>query len=148
MGMFEHVGYKNFRTYFEKARRVIKDDGLFMMHTIGQPTRPTPSTHGSRNIFSPVGAALDDADRRSHRGFVDVIDLHNIGPHYDKTLVAWWENFRIATGHAADARGMALLPHVEILPAVLRRRFPRPRLHVWQFVLSTRGVPDGYVFAR
>ncbi|HWA19388.1 MAG TPA: class I SAM-dependent methyltransferase, partial [Devosia sp.] len=36
MGMFEHVGHKNYRTYFEKARSVIKDDGLFMMHTIGQ----------------------------------------------------------------------------------------------------------------
>ncbi len=35
MGMFEHVGHRNYRTYFEKARQVIKDDGLFMLHTIG-----------------------------------------------------------------------------------------------------------------
>jgi len=36
--MFEHVGHKNYRTYFEKVRSVIKDDGLFMMHTIGSAT--------------------------------------------------------------------------------------------------------------
>src|SRR5690606_11174243 len=37
MGMFEHVGHKNFRTYFQKARDVIKEDGLFLLHTIGSP---------------------------------------------------------------------------------------------------------------
>jgi cyclopropane-fatty-acyl-phospholipid synthase len=34
MGMFEHVGSKNHRTYFECARRYMKDDGLFLLHTI------------------------------------------------------------------------------------------------------------------
>lgn len=35
LGMFEHVGYKNYREYMEVAQRCLKDDGLFLLHTIG-----------------------------------------------------------------------------------------------------------------
>lgn len=41
LGMFEHVGYKNYRTYMEVARRCLKDNGLFLLHTIGGNTSAT-----------------------------------------------------------------------------------------------------------
>lgn len=43
VGMIEHVGYKNYREYFQIAHRNLKDDGLFLLHTIGQ-VRSTKST--------------------------------------------------------------------------------------------------------
>jgi cyclopropane-fatty-acyl-phospholipid synthase len=36
LGMFEHVGMRNYVTYFQTARRLLKEDGLMLLHTIGQ----------------------------------------------------------------------------------------------------------------
>src|SRR5262249_55420699 len=35
LGMFEHVGVRNYRTYLAKARELLRSDGLFLLHTIG-----------------------------------------------------------------------------------------------------------------
>lgn len=35
--MFEHVGWKNYRTFFEVVRRCLKENGVFLLHTIGSP---------------------------------------------------------------------------------------------------------------
>ena len=139
MGMFEHVGHRNFRTYFEKARQVIKDDGLFMLHTIGQHyTTDTIEPWIDKYIFpggvipsmAQIGKAID--------GLWSVVDVHNIGPHYDKTLVRLVREFRAQLDQAQHARGRTLLPHVEVLPALLRRRLPRPRAAG----LAVRAVPE------
>ena len=49
-------------------------------------------------------------------------DLHNIGPDYDPTLMAWWENFDRTYPRAQRTATTALLPDVEVLPARGRRR--------------------------
>ena len=38
IGMFEHVGYKNYRAFMKVVRRCLKPDGLFLLHTIGTET--------------------------------------------------------------------------------------------------------------
>jgi cyclopropane-fatty-acyl-phospholipid synthase len=64
MGMFEHVGAKNYRIYFECARRYMKDDGLFLLRTIWENERhPAIDTWQDKYIFPngdlpSVGAAL------------------------------------------------------------------------------------------
>lgn len=149
MGMFEHVGHKNYRAYFEKARSVIKDDGLFMMHTIGsQWSTETIEPWLEKYIFpggvipsmAQVGKAID--------GLFSVIDVHNIGPHYDKTLVAWYENFDRnwkKDRNPEEERFYRLWKYYLLCCA---GGFRAKVLQVWQFVLSTRGVPDGYVTQR
>jgi cyclopropane-fatty-acyl-phospholipid synthase len=149
MGMFEHVGHKNYRTYFEKARRVIKDDGLFMLHTIGQHySAETIEPWLEKYIFpggvipsmAQIGKAID--------GLWTVIDVHNIGPHYDKTLCAWYANFERnwKQDRTVDEERFFRLWKYYLLSCAggFRARI----LQVWQFVLSTRGVPDGYVTQR
>lgn len=149
MGMFEHVGHKNYRTYFEKARSVIKDDGLFMMHTIGsQWSTETIEPWLEKYIFpggvipsiAQIGKAID--------GLFSVIDVHNIGPHYDRTLVAWYENFDRnwkKDRNPEEERFYRLWKYYLLCCA---GGFRSKVLQVWQFVLSTRGVPDGYVTQR
>lgn len=149
MGMFEHVGHKNYRAYFEKARQVIKDDGLFMMHTIGsQWSTETIEAWLEKYIFpggvipsiAQIGKAID--------GLFTVIDLHNIGPHYDKTLVAWYENFERnwkKDRTPEEERFFRLWKYYLLCCA---GGFRSKVLQVWQFVLSTRGVPDGYITQR
>jgi cyclopropane-fatty-acyl-phospholipid synthase len=149
MGMFEHVGHKNYRTYFEKARSVIKDDGLFMMHSIGsQWSKDTIEPWLEKYIFpggvipsmAQIGKAID--------GLWSVVDVHNIGPHYDKTLCAWYENFdkKWTRRNTPDEVRFYRLWKYYLLCCA--GGFRAKVLQVWQFVLSPTGVPDGYVFAR
>lgn len=149
MGMFEHVGYKNYRTYFETARRAIRDDGLFLLHTIGSPvSRTTIDPWIEKYIFpggvlpsiKQVGEAIE--------GLFSVIDVHNIGPHYDRTLVAWWENFRARWPQPQTAEEWRFYRMWKYYLLCCAGAFRSRAIHVWQFVLSTNGVPDGYVTQR
>jgi cyclopropane-fatty-acyl-phospholipid synthase len=149
MGMFEHVGHRNFRTYFEKARQVIRDDGLFMLHTIGQHySSLTIEPWLDKYIFpggvipsmAQIGKAID--------GLWAVVDTHNIGPHYDRTLCAWYENFEpnwTRRNTPDDDRFYRMWKYYLLCCA---GGFRARVLQVWQFVLSPDGVPDGYRFAR
>jgi cyclopropane-fatty-acyl-phospholipid synthase len=149
MGMFEHVGHKNYRTYFEKARSVIKDDGLFMMHTIGQQySFETIEPWIEKYIFpggvipsiAQIGKAID--------GLWTVVDVHNIGPHYDKTLVAWDENFVANWPKPTTPEGERFYRMWRYYLLCCAGGFRSKVLQVWQFVLSPEGVPDGYVTQR
>jgi cyclopropane-fatty-acyl-phospholipid synthase len=149
MGMFEHVGHKNYRTYFEKARSVIKDDGLFMMHTIGQQySFETIEPWIEKYIFpggvipsiAQIGKAID--------GLWTVVDVHNIGPHYDKTLVAWDENFVANWPKPTTPEGERFYRMWRYYLLCCAGGFRSKVLQVWQFVLSPDGVPDGYVTQR
>lgn len=150
MGMFEHVGYKNYRTYFETARRALKDDnGLFMLHTIGQQQSETTIEPWLEKYIFPggvipsmkqIGEAID--------GLWTVVDTHNIGPHYDKTLVAWNENFEAKWTRRNTADDVRFYRMWRYYLLCCAGGFRSKILQVWQFVLSPIGVPDGYVTAR
>jgi cyclopropane-fatty-acyl-phospholipid synthase len=149
MGMFEHVGYKNFRTYFEAARRALKGDGLFMLHTIGQRDSGTTIDPWLEKYIFPGGVipSLTQIGRAIEKLWT-VIDLHNIGPHYDRTLVAWNDNFEqkwTRRNTPDDVRFYRMWRYYLLCCA---GGFRSRVLQVWQFVLSTNGVPEGYVTAR
>lgn len=90
VGMFEHVGPKNYRTYFEGVKAVLKPDGLFVLHTIGG-NRSTAYTDEwiDRYIFpggvlpsiTQIGAATED--------LMVLENWINIGPYYATTLRHW-----------------------------------------------------------
>jgi cyclopropane-fatty-acyl-phospholipid synthase len=94
IGIMEHVGAKNYRTYMEVANRCLVDDGIAFVHTIASNvTRKTLDPWFHKYIFpnahlptiAQLGAAME--------GLFVLEDLHNIGEHYDKTLMAWNERF-------------------------------------------------------
>jgi len=97
VGMFEHVGPKNHATYLDTVRRLLADDGLFLLHTIGTD-RPNGRTDPwiERYIF-PGGhlPAASELARAAERGFV-IEDWHNFGPDYDRTLMEWHARFEAA----------------------------------------------------
>jgi cyclopropane-fatty-acyl-phospholipid synthase len=97
IGMLEHVGYKNYRTYMECVDQNLKDDGIAFIQTIGaNKSTTTVNEWTSKFIFpnsmipsiSQIGQAMEEL-------FV-MEDWHNLGEHYDKTLMAWFENFESA----------------------------------------------------
>jgi cyclopropane-fatty-acyl-phospholipid synthase len=94
IGMMEHVGPKNLRTAMEVVHRSLADDGIALIHTIsGRRSRrhgtPFVEKYLFPNAVSPSLAQLGTAVE----GLFVLEDLHNIGPDYERTLLAWWHNF-------------------------------------------------------
>ncbi|WP_082845607.1 cyclopropane fatty acyl phospholipid synthase [Paraburkholderia caribensis] len=97
VGMFEHVGPKNYDTYFETAQRLLKPNGIFLLHTIGiAQTSAGVDPWIDRYIFPngrlPSARQISDA---VEPWFI-IEDWHNFGNDYDRTLMAWWERFEEA----------------------------------------------------
>ncbi len=94
IGMFEAVGPKNYDVFMHTVARVMKDDGLFLLHTIGANFfRPHANRWILKYIFPngyiPTAAQINQA----MEGRFVLEDWHNIGPDYHKTLMAWAEQF-------------------------------------------------------
>ena len=94
IGMLEHVGYKNYRAYMENVDKALKTDGIAFIQTIGaNDSTTTVNAWTCKYIFpnslipsiSQIGQAME--------GIFVMEDWHNFGEHYEKTLMAWFENF-------------------------------------------------------
>jgi cyclopropane-fatty-acyl-phospholipid synthase len=145
IGMFEHVGAKNYRAYFEVKRRCLADDGLALLHCIGSSestnhTDPWIAKYIFPNSMLPSAEQIAVA-----RETLFVIeDWHNFGADYDKTLMAWRANFdaawlQLAAKYGERFRRMWRF-YLSASAAVFRAR----RDQLWQIVLSPHGVPGGY----
>ncbi len=93
VGMLEHVGHKNYRTYMETTERCLEDDGIAFVQTIGG-NRSVTSTDPwiSKYIFPNSMLPSISQIGRSMEGLFVMEDWHNFGPDYDKTLLAWHDN--------------------------------------------------------
>ena len=150
IGMIEHVGYKNYRKYFETANRCLKDDGLFLLHTIGE-VRSTHSTDAwTHKYIFPNGMLPSIAQLgKAMEGLMVMEDWHNIGADYDKTLMAWDDNFK-NNWHdiksSFDTRFYRMWEYFLLSSAGAFRA--RSKNQLWQLVLSSKGVVGGYASIR
>lgn len=106
IGIMEHVGYKNHRTYMEVVDRTLRPDGLTFIHTIGSNeslTAVNPWTH--KYIFPNAVIPSVQQIAQAMEGLFVIEDLHNIGPDYDRTLLSWYENFNRAWPRLKDKYG-------------------------------------------
>lgn len=94
IGMFEHVGYKNYRTYFEVVDRCLKTDGLTLLHSIGSNLSVTGTDQWIEKYIFP-NSMIPSAKQitTASEGLLRLEDWHNFGPYYDRTLMAWCKNF-------------------------------------------------------
>jgi cyclopropane-fatty-acyl-phospholipid synthase len=97
VGMFEHVGPKNYRTYMEVVRRCLAPGGVSLLHTIGGSS----ATHAidpwmERYVFPGANLPTLAQIARAAEGLLNIEDVHSFGPDYDRTLVAWHERFEAA----------------------------------------------------
>mgnify|MGYP000864810984 CR=1 FL=1 len=106
VGMFEHVGQKNFRAYMETAHRVLRKDGLFLLHTIGSNASGLNCDPWLNKYIFPNGALPSIAQMSSSaEGLFVIEDLQNLCDNYDKTLLCWYRNFIKAWPAFADKYG-------------------------------------------
>ncbi|MEJ2321038.1 MAG: cyclopropane fatty acyl phospholipid synthase [Gammaproteobacteria bacterium] len=139
IGMFEHVGQKNYATYFEAIRHAIKEDGLFLLHTIGTyRTVHTVDPWIDKYIFpnGKLPSASEISEAIEGRFLIE--DWHNFGPDYDKTLMAWWENFDAAwpalSEHYSERFYRMWKYYLLACAGLFRSRHGQ----LWQLVLSKR----------
>ena len=149
IGMFEHVGPKNYATFMDVARRCLTEDGLFLLHTIGvQQAAVRSDPWIDRYIFpnSKLPSARQVCATIENRFVLE--DWHNFGADYDKTLMRWFHNFQENWGslrHRYDERFFRMWKYYLLSCAgAFRARVNQ----LWQVVLSPNGVPDGYRIAR
>ena len=147
VGMFEHVGEKNYLTYMKIVNKLLKTEGLFLLHTIGDTvTRPTDKWI-LKYIF-PNGQipSVEQISSAAERLFI-MDDLHNFGPDYDKTLMKWHENFernreKIAKiSPAFDERFLRMWKYFLLNCA---GAFRARKLQLFQFVFTKYGTANVY----
>ena len=94
IGMVEHVGYRNYRKLMAVAADALKDQGLFLLHTIGSNISTTSADSWIDKYIFP-GGVLPSMRQLSNaaEGLLVTHDVHNIGVHYTPTLLAWHDNF-------------------------------------------------------
>ena len=159
IGMFEHVGVKNYKEYMEKVHGLLKDDGLFLLHTIGSNVSLISGDPWLEKYIFPNGMLPSVAQiSKSMEGLFVMEDWHNFGTDYDKTLMAWFKNFdkawpRLRQGFCGQATTIRKYDerfyrmwkyYLLCCAGIFRAR----KAQLWQVVLSKKGVSEGYTSIR
>ncbi|HID8195244.1 TPA: cyclopropane fatty acyl phospholipid synthase [Serratia marcescens] len=144
VGMFEHVGPKNYETYFSVAARNLKPDGLFLLHTIGSNQTDLNVDAWIDKYIFPNGClpSVRHIAEASEGRFV-MEDWHNFGADYDRTLMAWLESFKKAwpdlMGGYSERFERMFTYYLNACAGAFRSR----NIQLWQVLFSPAGVEGG-----
>ncbi|MGQ7846028.1 cyclopropane fatty acyl phospholipid synthase [Granulosicoccus sp. 3-233] len=149
IGMFEHVGYKNYRTYFRKALNLLSPDGLFLLHTIGSNlsrsiTDPWIEKYIFPNSMLPSAVQIT----RALEGLFVIEDWHGFGADYDRTLMSWHANLQgnwTRLSPSFDERFRRMWTYYLLCSA---GAFRARSNQLWQWLLSPKGIPGGWKTVR
>jgi len=95
IGMFEHVGRKFYKKFFKKINKLLKEDGIALIHTIGSVNPPRdPHPWITKYIF-PGGytPSMSEVTRPIEKSGLIVSDIEVLRMHYSHTLRCWKESF-------------------------------------------------------
>lgn len=149
LGMFEHVGYKNYRKYMEIVHQCLNDDGLFILHTIGSNESVTKATPWISKYIFPNGMipSIMQIGQASEKLFV-MEDWHNFGADYYKTLMAWHENFNKGWDQIKSQYSEKFFRMWNYYLLSCAGAFDARMLQLWQIVFSKKGIQGGYSAPR
>lgn len=149
IGMFEHVGYKNFRTYFKKLSELLHDDGLFLLHTIGGNTPAKKTDPWIERYIFPNGVIPSSQQISSaFEGSFVLEDWHNFGHDYDKTLMAWYDNFINSWSHLQHKYNERFKRMWTYYLLASAGSFRARENQLWQIVLAKETLTERYEFPR
>ncbi len=119
VGMFEHVGVGFYDTYFDKCAKLLADDGVMVLHSIGRSSPPGITNPWMAKYIFPGGyiPALSEVVPAIERAQLMVSDVEVLQLHYAETLKAWRERF---------------LAHRDEVVRLYDQRFVR----MWEFYLA------------
>jgi cyclopropane-fatty-acyl-phospholipid synthase len=150
LGMFEHVGVKNYGAYMQIVERSLADNGIFLLHTIGaNEPRFARDPWTEKYIFPDSILPCAGQIARAAEGLFVMEDWHNFGTHYDPTLMAWMENcdrhWESLDQTKYDGRFYRMWKYFLLTAA---GAFRARRNQLWQVVFTKRGLPGGLELIR
>lgn len=149
IGMLEHVGYKNYRNYMKIVRDCLKPEGLFLIQTIGSNTSqvtfdPWMNKHIFPNAMLPSASQITAAAE----GTMVVEDWHSFGLDYDRTLMAWFENFDRNWPSLSHKYGEKFYRMWKCYLLTCAGLFRARQIQLWQIVFSANGLLKDYASIR
>jgi len=139
VGMFEHVGPKNYDDFFATAHRLLEPEGLFLLHTIGLDRARARTDPWIDKYIFPGGklpAARETA--QAFEPWFVLEDWHNFGADYDRTLMCWWERFEAAWPQLAPRYGERFRRMWRYYLLMCAGFFRSRQGQLWQLVLTRR----------
>ena len=145
IGMFEHVGCRNYRTFMQVIHRCLEADGLFLLHTIAantsiNSTDPWINKYIFPNSMIPSAKQITSAAE----GLFVIEDWHSFGEYYDKTLMAWYNNFKKNWTKIKDAYDERFYRMWTYYLLSCAGSFRSRRNQLLQIVFSKKGIKGGY----
>ena len=146
IGIMEHVGTKNYRSYLEQMRGCLPEQGLMVLHTIGSELSNKITDRWISKYIFPNSVLPSAAELAAAAEQVLVLeDWHNFGDSYAKTLHAWHDNCeaawaRLPAAHY-DERFRRMWRYYLLSCA---GAFASRHIQLWQLVLSRGGLIGGY----
>lgn len=148
LGMFEHVGHLNYRHYMEIVTKLLKNTGIFILHTIGSNTSVSKADEWITKYIFPNGMLPSIAQiSRASEGLFIMEDWHNFGADYDKTLMAWNQNFNRHWPELKSKYGERFYRMWNYYLLMCAGVFRAREMQLWQIVFS-KGIPGGYQAPR
>ena len=149
IGLCEHVGYKNYSTLMEVAYRSLKSHGIFLLHSIANNFSTTHCDPWFNKYIFPNGMlpSVKQLGEAMENLFV-MEDWHNFGPDYDKTLVAWYQNFDRHWPQYREKYDTRFYRMWKYYLLSLAGAFRARRIQLWQVVMSKDGLPGSYESKR
>ncbi|HBR1526350.1 TPA: cyclopropane fatty acyl phospholipid synthase [Klebsiella pneumoniae] len=148
VGMFEHVGPKNHKKYFDVVNKNLSSEGIFLLHTIGSNKSNNNVDPWINKYIFPNGnlPSVRQIAAASEPYFV-MEDWHNFGSDYDKTLMAWNQRFQSAWHRLEDNYSPRFRRMFTYYLNACAGAFRARNIQLWQVVFS-RGKENGMVVAR
>ncbi|MBU2226429.1 MAG: cyclopropane fatty acyl phospholipid synthase [Proteobacteria bacterium] len=140
VGMFEHVGWKNYRTFMKVVHRCLKEKGVFLLQTIGSNISRFNCDPWIHRYIFPNGMlpSIDQIAKAAERLFV-IEDIHNLGTHYERTLISWNERFQKAWNRLAERYDQRFKRMWEYYLLSSAGAFRARHIQVWQIVMTRTG---------
>lgn len=145
IGMLEHVGYKNYKPFMKHVHNRLKPGSIALIHSIGNDvTTPTTDPWLNKYIFpnSKLPSIKQVAD--ASEPYLLLEDWHNLSVDYDKTLMAWYDNFIKHWPRFEDRYGNKFFRMWSYYLLICAGFFRARKTQLWQIVFSRGGVKGGY----
>jgi cyclopropane-fatty-acyl-phospholipid synthase len=141
IGMFEHVGSKNYREFMKIVHASLADEGIFLLHTIGANESSSICDPWITKYIFPNGMLPSIAQiSRAAEGLFVIEDWHNLGSNYDKTLMAWHQRFQKAWPELKKNYDERFRRMWEYYLLSCAGAFRARAIQVWQIVLTHFGT--------
>jgi cyclopropane-fatty-acyl-phospholipid synthase len=107
IGMFEHVGLRNYQMFFDRLTEFTKPTGIALLHTIGTRKVPGPVNPWILRYIFPGGylPSLSNVAPRIERAGLTLTDVEVLRFHYAMTLKEWHRRFQAQRGHFVAEKG-------------------------------------------